>query len=386
MANGVEITPVRSRRDLNAFIRFPWKVYRGDPNWVPPLISERHDRLNPEKNPFFDRAETEFYLAKRGRQIVGTVAAFVDQRSNERLGVNMGGFGFFEVIEDYEVASGLLSAATKKIRDWGMDGFGGPKNFGRSDEPGFLVKGTDMPPALLEAHTPLYYGEFAERFGMKKKSDFYAWRVSLADLGPNLESLPKQILRVFDATAKRGGVVVRNVRMDAWDNELEIARHLFNTTLTHLPDHVPMDQETWGHFAKQMRTFLDPDLALIAEVDDKPVGFLVCFPDINRVLIHLNGRMLPIGWLKMLWYSRRIDVVSFKLFGRLEQYRRRGIDVLLYLRAVREAAAKGYRWLDGSLTSEFNPAVVRLAERLGAERYKHYRMYEMRFGEEEGSG
>lgn len=236
-----------------------------------------------------------------------------------------------------------------------------------------------MPPALLEAHTPLYYGEFAERFGLQKRSDFYAWRVSLSDLGPNLEALPQQLLRVFDATAKRGGVVVRKVRMDDWDNDLEIARNLFNTTLTHLPDHVPMNRETWERFAGQMRSFLDPDLALIAEIEGQPVGFLVCFPDINRVLLHLDGRLFPFGWLKMLWYRRRIDMVSFKLFGILEQYRRRGIDVLLYLRAVREAAAKGYRWLDGSLTSEFNPTVVRLAERLGAERYKHYRLYEMRF-------
>jgi GNAT superfamily N-acetyltransferase len=379
MPGTISIDRVGSRGDLMDFIRFPWKVYRGDPNWVPPLISERLKRLDPNRNPFFEQAQVEYFVARRDRELVGTVAAFVDHRSNERLGVNMGGFGFFEVIEEYEVAQALLDAVGERVREWGMDGFGGPTNFGRNDEPGFLVMETDMPPALLEAHTPLYYAEFAERYGMVKRSDFYAWRVSLADLGPNLEKLPQQLLRVFEATAKRGGVVIRKVRMTEWDSEIEIARQLFNTTLTHLPDHVPMDRETWGHFANQMRTFLDPDLALIAEVDGQHVGFLVCFPDINRVLIHLDGRMFPFGWLKMLWYSRRIDVVSFKLFGLLEQYRRRGIDVLLYLQAVREAAAKGYRWLDGSLTSEDNPTVVRLAERLGAERYKHYRLFEKRF-------
>jgi GNAT superfamily N-acetyltransferase len=380
MSSAIEVKQILTRRDLDAFIRFPWKVYRGDPNWVPPLLSERRNRLNPEKNPFFDRARVEYYMASRGKEILGTVAAFVDQRSNERLGTNLGGFGFFEVLADYEAAAALLDTVVARMREWDVEGFWGPTNFGRNDEPGFLIKETDMPPALLEAHTPLYYSEFAERYGMVKKQDFYAWRAFLPDLGTNLEKLPEQLIRVFDATEKRGGVLVRKVRMNDWDNELETARYLFNTTLTHLPDHVPMDRETWGRFANQMRTFLDPDLALIAEVEDKPVGFLVCFPDINRVLIHLNGRMFPFGWLKMLWYSRRIDVVSFKLFGLLEQYRRRGIDVLLYLRAVREAAAKGYRWLDGSLTSEFNPTVVRLAERLGAERYKHYRLYEMIIG------
>ena len=191
MPDAVTIERVQGRRDLKAFIRLPWKVYRGDPNWVPPLLSERLDRLNPEVNPFFKHADVEYFMAKRGREIVGTVAAFVDQQSNERLGVKMGGFGFFEVIEDYEAAHALLDAVAKRAREWGMDGFGGPTNFGRNDEPGFLIKETDMPPALLEAHTPLYYGEFAERFGLQKRSDFYAWRVSLADLGPNLEALPQ---------------------------------------------------------------------------------------------------------------------------------------------------------------------------------------------------
>ncbi|MGD8813856.1 MAG: hypothetical protein PVI78_05210 [Anaerolineales bacterium] len=375
----IEISLVHNRKDLNAFIRFPWKIYKGDPNWVPPLISERFSRLDPDENPFFRKATVELYMAKRDGEIVGTVAAFVDYHSNERLNVKMAGFGFYEVIEDYLVAKKLLETVAGRAQHWGMDGFWGPTNFGRNDEPGFLIKETDAPPALLEAHTPLYYDDFMDRYGMAKKSDFYAWRVSLPDLGPNLEALPAELIRVFEATTKRGGVMVRKIRMEDWDRDLEIARNLFNVTLTHLPDHVPMDKDTWGRFAKQLRPLLDPDLALFAEVDGKEVGFLVCFPDMNRVLIHLNGRLFPIGWLKLLWFRKRIDVVSFKLFGVIEQYRRRGIDVLLYLQAVREAAAKGYRWLDGSLTSEFNPTVVRLAERLGAERYKHYRLYKKLF-------
>lgn len=381
MDQSIEIKQIQNRKDLRAFIHFPWKVYKGDPNWVPPLISERYSRLNPDENPFFRNADVELYLARREGKVVGTVAAFVDHRSNERLNANMAGFGFFEAIDDYDVAKSLLDKVVERAHEWGMDGFWGPTNFGRNDEPGFLIRETDVPPALLEAHTPLYYDDFMNHYGMAKKNDFYAWRVSLPDLGPNLEALPEELIRVFEATARRGGVVVRKVRMDDWDHDLEIARNLFNVTLTHLPDHVPMDEATWGRFANQLRPLLDPDLALFAEVDGKAVGFLVCFPDMNRVLIHLNGRMFPIGWLKLLWYSRRIDVVSFKLFGVLEQYRRRGIDVLLYLQAVREAAAKGYHWLDGSLTSEFNPTVVRLAERLGAERYKHYRLYQMIFNE-----
>jgi GNAT superfamily N-acetyltransferase len=153
--------------------------------------------------------------------------------------------------------------------------------------------------------------------------------------------------------------------------------YLFDTTLRHLPDYVPMTEAEFRRLANQMRPFLDPDLALVAEFEGQPVGFCIAIPDINRVLIHLNGRLFPLGWLKLAHYTRQIDVVSFKLMGVLEEYRRRGIDALLYLEAVRAVFDKGYEWLDGSVTSEYNPMVNLIAHRLGAERYKHYRLYRM---------
>jgi len=364
---------------LQQFVRFPWKVYRGDPNWVPPLLSERRNRLNPARNPFLAEAPVELFLARAGRQPVGTVAAFVDWHSVRHTGQRIGGFGFFECLPDYAIAQGLLTAACDTVRAWGMEGIRGPTNFGPNDEPGVLVSGADCPPAMLEAHTPPYYREFLERFGMSKDSDSYAWRVPLQALARGERELPQQILRVFEAASRRRDVRVRKVRLEDWDREVDLACDLFNVTLRHLPDYVPTTRETFRHLAAQMRFLLDPDLALFAEVDGKVVGFVVAIPDFNYLLRRLNGRLFPFGWLKVYWHRRRIDTVSFKLFGVLEEYRRRGIDVLLYLEAVRSAAAKGYKWLDGSLTSEANPTINRLAERLGAERYKHYRLYRMMF-------
>lgn len=375
----ITVERVQGRRALREFVRFPWKVYRGDPHWVPPLLSERLDRLNPARNPFLTEAQLELFMARDGRRPVGTVAAFVDWHSVRHTGQKIGGFGFFECLPDYAIAQGLLTAACDTVRAWGMDGIRGPTNFGPNDEPGVLIGGADCPPAMLEAHTPRYYREFLERFGMTKDSDSYAWRVPLQEFAQGRRNLPEQILRVFEAARRRRDVLVRKVRLQDWDREVDIACELFNVTLQHLPDYVPTTRETFRHLANQMRFLLDPDLALIAEVDGKAVGFLVAIPDFNVLLRHLNGRLFPLGWLKVYWYRRRIDTVSFKLFGVLEAYRRRGIDVLLYLEAVRSAAAKGYKWLDGSLTSEANPTVNRLAERLGAERYKHYRLYRMMF-------
>lgn len=379
MTHSVEIRPVRSKNDLLALIHFPWKVYRGDPNWVPPLISERLERLDSSKNPFFSHAEVKLFMARRGLDVVGTIAAFVDHRNNKHLGEEMGGFGFFETVEDYQVAEALLDKACQTVRSWGMKGIRGPTNFGYSDEPGVVIEGSDVPPVVLEAHTPPYYSEFLDQYGMTKFRDSYAWRVALNELGDNYELIPEQVFQVFDAVKERGGVMIRKLRMEDWDQEVLTALELFNSTLTHLDDFVPYSEAEFRRFATQMKSFLDPDLALFAEIDGKPVGFLIAIPDINQVLIRLNGRLFPLGWLKALWYRRKIDIISFKLFGVLEQYRRRGIDVLLYLQGVREAGDKGYAWLDGSLTSEFNPAVVHMATRLGAEQYKLFRLYQLEF-------
>jgi len=379
MSGEISIKQVGGRRELLTFVRFPWNIYRGDRNWVPPLISGQLDRLNPQRNPFFASGTAELYLAYRGRKPVGTIAAFVDRRSNQHLGEKMGGFGFFETTEDYAVTERLLDTACRTVRSWGMDGIRGPMNFTDLEEPGVLIGGADCPPALMEAHTPPYYREHLERFGMTKYRDSYAWRVDLPALGANLQAIPAEILRVFDMAKEKGQVNIRKVHLDDWENEVAQTRELFNATLKHLPEFVPVSPDDFRRFAEQIRPLLDPDLAFFAEVEGKTVGFLVAVPDPNRVLRRLQGRLFPLGWLKWWWYSHRIDVISFKLLGVLEAYRRRGIDVLMYLEAVRTAVAKGYRWLEGSLTSENNPTVVRLAERLGAERYKEYRVYQMMF-------
>ena len=377
MTSPLCIQEVATQKDLRAFVRLPWRVYRGDPNWVPPLISERLDYLNPEKNPFYRHAEVSLFLARRDRRVVGTIAAFVNRRTVEHLGEPVGGFGFFEVFEDYAVAEQLLDTARQWVKERGMNILRGPTNFTNNDSPGVLIAGADCPPVMLEAHTPSYYRTFLERYGMEKHGDVFAWRAFREQVGEDMEKVPPVILRVADAARQRSKATIRKVDLTRWEEEVTTACHIFNATLTHLPDHVPIAEAEFLRMANQMRTFVDPDLALIAEVDGQPVGFCVSLPDINRVLIHLDGRLFPLGWLRFWWYKRRIDVVTFKLMGILDEYRRRGIDALLYLQSVQTMFDKGYKWLDGSLTSEHNTIVIRLAERMGTERYKHYRIYQM---------
>jgi len=371
----IQIHPVTTRRDLRAFVKFPWQVYAGDPNWVPPLIAERMEYLDPDKSPFFRHADVVLFLARRGQEVVGTIAAFVHHQRIERLGEKEGGFGFFETIDDDEVAGRLLDTASEWLRARGMVCMRGPTSFTDFDCPGVLIEGADCPPVMLAGHTPLYYKDLLERYGMEKDHDYYAWRASCEQIGEELSGLPPEIARVAEVARRGAKVTIRKVRMKEWDREIAIAHRLFNTTLQHIPDHIPLTEDEFGRLADQMKPFLDPDLTLFAEIDSEVIGFCVAIPDTNQVLKRLDGRIRLLDWLRIPRYIREIDTASFKLMGIVEEYRRRGIDALLYLETLKAIYEKGYKWLDGSLSSELNPLVNLVARRLGAELYKCYRVY-----------
>jgi GNAT superfamily N-acetyltransferase len=374
----IEVERVTTGRGRHTFVKFPWRIYKDDPNWVPPLISERLEYLDPDRGPFYQHADVALFLARRGREIVGTIAPFVNHLLVKHLGKPQGGFGFFEVVEDYAVAKRLLDTACEWLRERDVTQMRGPTNFTDNEQPGVLIEGADCPPVMLEAHTPPYYKTFLDRYGMEKDHDLFAWRAFRSQIGEELEKAHPELFRVADVARQAANLTIRKIRMEDWDHEISTALYLFNATLDHLPNHVPLTEAEFRRLANQMCPFLDPDLALFAEADGRPVGFCVAILDINRALIHLNGRLFPFGWLKLRYYLGRIDVVSFKLMGILQEYRRRGIDALLYVEAVKTFYEKGYEWLDGSVTSELNPVINLIAYRLGAERYKHYRVYRMK--------
>jgi hypothetical protein len=376
MATDIELQEVRTRRDLEAFIRFPWRVYRGDHNWVPPLLAERRDYFSPGKNPALRGAELALFLARRRGDVVGTVAALADRRDGAQADDRAGVFGFFEVLEDYEAARTLLDGARAWLRRRGVSRLQGPYNLSQLECPGVLIEGADCPPVMLTGHTPLYYGPFLERYGMEVRDNLYAWRAFRHQIGEQLEKVPEEVVRAAQVAA-RHGVTVRKLRLERWGEEVSTACHIFNATLAHLPQRVPVTEAEFRRFADPMRRIVDPDLALFAEHEGRVVGFCVSLPDINRALIHLDGRLYPLGWLRLWWQIRRIDVLTFKLMGVLPEFRFRGIDALLFVGSLRAMMAKGYQWLDGSLTSERNPMINLLAGRLGAQRYKHYRVYQM---------
>jgi GNAT superfamily N-acetyltransferase len=378
-ANGLRVQPVTTERGRQVLVRFPWRIYRNDPQWVPPLINRRERQLDPERGSFFGHGEAAPFIARRGDEVVGTVVAWINHRSNAHLKEKAAGFGFFEVLEDYPIAEALLTAVCDWARGRGMEVIRGPFYFSMDDSPGVLIKGFDQPQVILTGHTPPYYAGFIERFGMEKYRDAYAFRADLATLKGDMANMPSKVLRVVEAIRKRAKVTVRKLRMDDWDNELDIAMNVFNQALGHMRNHVPMDEAEFHRFAENLRAILDPDMVLFAEVAGQPVGFSVTVPDINRALKHVDGRLSPLGLLKLWWYKRCINVASFKILGVLEEYRGRGIDALFYVETARQLLAKGYEWIDLSLVAENNVMMNRMVQRIGKEAlyvYRQYRTYQ----------
>lgn len=334
--------------------------------------------LDPERNPFFQQADVALFAARRGGRLVGTIAAFIDRRFNDYLGQKVGFFGLFEVLRDREAASGLLGTARDWVQRRGMTELRGPINFHRDRERGILVEGDDCPPPMRCGHSPPYYASFLEGFGMIKHADDLCRRLWVNDIvGPDGKLHPR-LARLEKVAQRRSHLRIRHGRLDDWDNEVHRVRALYDATIGLLPDHIPWDEDEIVGFAEELRPVVDPDFVLFGEVEGETVGCMLAFPDFNQVLIHLDGRQ-PRGWRKLLawWDMRRIDVLSLKVGGVLEEYQGRGLEALLLLELAKAALPRGFRMVDMSLQAEDNDKLTTLVNNFGAQDYKRYRVYKM---------
>ncbi len=370
----VQVTPVRGGSEVTTFIRFPYSIYKGDPNWVAPLEMERRDFLNPKKNPFFAFGEVELFLARRGGQVVGRIAAVKDPRYNEFHGTKWGFFGLFECINDVGVARALLDVAERWVRERGFDTLVGPMNFSTNAECGLLVEGFDKPPAVLMTYNPAYYGTLFEACGFAKAKDLYAWELSSS------ATPPEKVVRIAEKIREREGIKVRHVRLDEFDAEVQRIKDIYNAAWEKNWGFVPMTEAEFDHMAKEMKAIVKPELLLIAEVKGEPVAFSMTLPDGNEAIKAANGRLttfgLPIGLVKLVLASRRIRRLRLVTLGIKEGYRRRGLDAILYLDTIRTAKKLGYEGGEIGWTLEDNHLVNRAIESMGGKKSKTYRLYQ----------
>src|SRR6266481_2988287 len=371
----LSVVEVRSRTERDQFIKFPWRIYKNDPAWVPPLIIERKAFLDRKRHPFYQHGDAALFLAKRNGEIVGRIMASDDPNYNALHKSNVGCFGLFESIDDVDVATALFDAAVDWLRRRGRSEVMGPIDYSTNYVCGLLIDGFEHPPTLLTAHNPPYYVRLIEACGFEKEKDWYAWW--FVPTTPPLERLRP----IAKARARKRSAKIRPIDLRHLTDDSRRLSAVFNEAWKNNWGFVPFTEAEAEHMAKEMRPVIDPRMTLIAEVDDAPVAFVICVPDINVALRHLNGRLtrfgLPIGLLQLLYRRSKIRTVRFVALGVVEKYRRAGIGEMLVLQVMEEGARRGFSG-ELSMTLEDNLLMNRFLEALGASKYKTYRIYRRR--------
>lgn len=372
-ARDVKIREIARGGSMKPFIELSWKVNAGDPMWVPPLRMALEPVLDRSKHPFHKHADVAYFLAERGGEVVGRVAACVNHQYNQFHDDRTGFFGFFECIDDAGVAAALLDAAAEWLRAHGRDLMRGPMNFSTNDEfssPGVLIDGFDTPPTVMMSHNPRYYGGLMDAAGMAKTKDLVAYWIP--------PRIPERLQNAMERLAKRAGVTIRSVRLKELKSEVAKVQEVYNAAWSQNWGFVPMTGAEFDHMAKEMRPVVDADLVLLAEKEDgEPIGFLLALPDLNRAFKHLpDGRLFPFGLFKFLWQKRKIDTARLLTLGLKPGYQHLGLGAAMYTRLLQIGVAKGYKGAEGSWILEDNHEMCTALEKLGADKYKRYRVYD----------
>lgn len=374
----ISITPASDKAELEQFISFPWKVYADDPYWVPPLISERKEFLDPDRNPFFEHAQATFYIARRNGRRVGTIGAFTNHLYNQVQGGNAGFFGFFEVLDDPEAAAALLHTAEQHLHQAGHNELIGPMQYSTNDELGLLVDGFGDPPRILMTYNPPRYQGYIEAAGFEKAMDLWAYTMDIPKIRA---SMSDKVRRVSQKIRQRYDLTLRTVNMADFDNEVERIKDMYNAIWERNWGFVPMTDGEVAVLAKNLKQIIDPDFVPILERDGRPVAFGIALPDLNQPLLKAYprpGTPEILTLLKLLWHWKvrpKMSWVRAWALGVLPEVQGLGLESLLLLELAETAYRKGYTHGEMSWILENNRKVQQSIALFGAEVYKTYRIY-----------
>ena len=367
------ILPVRNRKDLKRFIQVPWSIYAGDPCWIPPLIFERKMHLSA-KNPYFKHAKWQAWVALRKGKPVGRISAQVDQLRLEKFQDGTGFFGFLEAIDDPDTFRLLLETACDWLREQGMKRVQGPFNFSINDECGLLVEGFDTPPSVMMGHARPYYAGRIEALGYSKAKDLLAYRLDTDFV------VPRAMKRLTAKSSER--ITVSPLRRTHVKEDLVILRELFNDAWANNWGFVPFTREEFDELGRTLVHLVAEDFIQIAAVDGKPAAMTVVLPNLNEAARDLDGQLLPLGWLKLLWRLKRhkLRTARITLMGVRQEYQNSTLGIALAYRvmdAVRSpAAAQGIEEVEMSWVLEDNSSMRHIIKTLGGDPYKRYRIYQ----------
>ncbi len=365
----VEVEAVEMPGAAKRFCKAWWPIYETDPHWVPPLIFERKQFFDPKKNPYFQVAEVKYFIATRNGRDVGTIAATVDRNLHEHEpGVGM--FGFFEFIDDVEVAQALFDTACAWLREMGMERARGPFNLSPNHEFGLLVDGFDTDPCVANPHNSAYYPGIYEQIGLISVKDWFAYWM---DNGP----IPKTIERIAKRFMDRNQELsIRTVDVSRWDEEIELVYEIYMDAWEHNWGHVGLSREEFLFSAEGLKQIIDPKLCFFAYMGDEVAGMSVTLPDYNQVAKKMNGSIFPFGWWHYLTGRSKIDALRIFVLGIKQKYQRLPLGAPLYLKTWEAGMGMAIRGAEASLILEDNVRMRGALEKLGARVYKTYRSYE----------
>ncbi len=374
------VRPVSGARDLRAFIEFPYRHYAGHPQWVPPLRYDQRRLLDRRRHPFYRQATAEFFLAERDGRTVGRVAAIHNRAHNEFCHDATGFFGFFETEDNPATAQALLGAAAAWCAGRGLTALQGPVSPSTNYECALLIAGFDRPPAFMMPYNYPYYAGLIEAAGFVKAKDLLAYWLS--DDHP----FPEKLASVTGRLMKRYGLTTRDIRMDRLDEEIDRIFKVYNDAWSSNWGFVPMSREEIAAMAADFKWVVDPRVVYIAERGGEPVGFLLALPELNLILKDLDGRLLPLGWLRLLRARRRLNVLRVLAMGSLKEYQSMGFAAALYHDIVTRGTGAGYHHAEIGWVLEDNVMMNRAAEMLGSECYKRFRIYHKDLPASAGAG
>jgi hypothetical protein len=370
----VIINRVKNEAEKNKFLKFPWKIYKGDENWVPPLLFDVKKNLDTKRNPFYRHSELELFLAYKNGELCGRIAAITNENHNKFHKDNTGFFGFFESVDDQYVADELFKAAEEFLKSKGKDTMRGPVNPSTNDEVGLLIKGYEIPPVLLMTYNPKYYADLIENCGFTKAKDLYAYIVyeSIA----KDEKVMGKLRRVSDIVQKKEKIKIRNLDMTDFKNELKRVKEVYNSAWSYNWGFVPMTDEEFNYLSVSLKPIVDKKLVYFAEVNNKPVAFSLALPDMNIVFKKINGRIFPFGIIRILLEKKKINRLRLITLGVIPEYQKKGIEAIFIKNTIETGMSIGYSQAEISWILEDNIPMVQTAINLGAEQYKTYRIYD----------
>lgn len=380
MAMDIEVRQHIPGEDVEEFIQAGLEVFKHDPTWVAPLHFEMCDRLNPDKNPLFRRAQVALFTARRRGQIVGRCSATIDREYLRVHQDNTGFFGFFDTVHDLDVARALLERASDWLRSRGMKRMFGPISLYFNDEVGCLINGFEHAPNLMMAHSRRYQGALIEACGCEKEKDLLCWRYDVT------MPFPKRVIRAWEEVQRLPEVKLRSIDPKRLDIEMKNVMEIYNDAWEGKWGMVPALPDETKKVIQDMRLILDPDIAFMAEVDGQAAGMCIMLPNLNEALTGLHGRLtnygLPIGAARLLWRlkvrhprSTRLMMLGLRRGVRQNVKRYGGLSAAMYVEVAKRGAAKGYKWGELSWTREDDAPINLGIRSMGAYVYKTYRVY-----------